>query len=302
MGTTVAIGVFDGVHRGHQQLIADAISGGISDGPATDVVVLTFDPHPAAVLAPGREPCLLLTLADRREALLAAGASRVEVVPFTAELSQWSAQRFIDDVVMPLNPATVCVGSNFRFGRAASADADDLVGFGAERGFTVAVVPLAADGSAALSSSRARELISQGRVTEAAAILGRPHRVVGPVVHGDARGRELGFPTANVRVDAAYCVPADGVYAGRLTVLSSDRAFEAAVSVGTNPHFAGNERRVEAYVLDAPDRFDVYDEQVRVEFLERVRGQQVFDSIADLIAAMGRDVADVRRICAAAAG
>lgn len=291
--TVVVIGVFDGVHLGHQALIAAAQA---ATGTATEVIAVTFDPHPAQVLAPERAPALLLPLADRCAELGNAGASRTVVVPFTSELAQWAAERFIDEIVLPLNPTVVCVGSNFRFGRGASADVVQLAEFGATRGFEVLSVPLTGTAQS-WSSTQVRGLIELGDVAAASRILGRPHRLSGPVVHGDARGRELGFPTANVDVDEQFCIPADGVYAGTITIPGLDVQLCAAVSVGTNPQFAGDARRIEAYALDAPSRFDIYGEPVRVEFLERIRGQKVYASLSELTKAIGTDVGRVRQIC-----
>ena len=295
MPTVVVIGVFDGVHRGHQALIDAARTAG---GDGADLVALTFDPHPARVLAPQRAPAQLLTLADRCAELERAGVARTVVVPFTRELSQWSPERFVDDIVLPLRPAAVCVGANFRFGHGAAGDVQMLEQMGAARGFTVVGVPLAGDGPV-WSSSRVRALIADGDVSDAAEILGRAHRLVGTVVHGDARGRELGFPTANVAVDHAACVPRDGVYAGRLSVPGRGVSFCAAISIGTNPQFSGDQRRIEAYALDAPSDLDIYDEQVRLGFLEHIRPQQVYAGVPELIDAIADDVAAVRRICGA---
>ncbi len=293
-GAVVVIGVFDGVHRGHRALIDRARAA----HAGAHVIAVTFDPHPARVLAPERAPAQLLTLAERCAELQHAGVSRTVVVPFTPEFSQWPAERFVDDVLVPLQPQHVCVGKNFRFGHGAHGDVSTLSQLGGERGFTVDAVDLVGD-EAAWSSTRIRELIVRGDVAGAAVILGRPHRVRGPVVHGDARGRELGYPTANIDVDTTACVPADGVYAGRLTWLATGAQFDAAVSIGTNPQFGGTQRRIEAYALDATASLDLYGQEVQLEFIDRIRGQQVYPDVPTLMAAIADDVATVRSVCAA---
>ena len=283
------IGVFDGVHRGHQALLAQA-RGVVGSGGR--VIAVTFNPHPAAVLVPGREPLLLLPL-DERVALLGEhGADEVLITNFTSELALWSPEQFVDEVLMPTQPTDICVGENFRFGHRASGDCQTLADLGESRGFVVHVVPLAADAHMAWSSTRIRSLVLAGDMAAAAEILGRPHRLVGPVVHGDARGRQLGFPTANIKVADSYAIPADGVYAGFLT--TTGQKFRAAISIGTNPQFAGYERRVEVFAMDAPQEFDIYDCMTTVEFTSRVRGQEVFATLDEFIAQMHRDISHIR--------
>ena len=289
MGVTVAIGTFDGVHLGHRALIARARELAGAQGRVT---VVTFDPHPAAVVAPEREPALLTTVAERVELLQQAGVDEVLVVSFTADVARRSPEQFVDEFILPLNPDVVCVGRNFRFGAGAAGSSDTLHSLGGQRGFVTVAVDLAGDSDAAWSSTRIRALIAQGDVAAAGQALGRDYQVCGVVVHGDARGRDLGFPTANLDVPAVKAVPADGVYAGWLDVAGS--RFAAAVSIGTNPQFAGNSRRVEAHAIDAPAGFDVYGQTACLRFVHRLRGQQVYPDLAALISAIGADVEQVR--------
>lgn len=289
------VGNFDGVHRGHQALIARARAA--LPGDADDrVIVVTFDPHPQAVLRPDAAPKLLATLPRRIELLREHGADDVVVVPFTREFAANEPEDFAR--LLREDPGIaadrVVVGENFRFGRRASGDVSDLTRLGQELGFTVDAVPLmeaeSADG-VPWSSSFVREQIDAGDMVAAAAALGHPHRLEGPVRHGDARGRELGYPTANLEVGPQFAVPPDGVYAGWL--LDGPERYPAAISIGTNPQFAGTERRVEAYVLDRDD-LDLYDHDVALDLVSRLRGQATFASVDDLIEQMGRDVAMAR--------
>jgi len=288
----VTIGVFDGVHRGHQVIIGEAVRRAHADG--LPCVVLTFDPHPMAVLRPKVQPATLLSLDDRVSALMALGTDGVCVLPFTRELSALEPEEFVRQVLVDgLHTAGVVVGANFHFGHRAAGDIATLVELGEQSGFWVESIGLSGDG-ATYSSTRVRELVREGQVKEASRVLGRPHRLVAPVVHGDHRGRALGFPTANLAQEGSAAVPADGVYAGWL-VRSGGERLPAAVSVGTNPTFDGHDRRVEAYVLDRTD-LDLYGEQVAVEFVERLRPTERFDSAEDLVDQMGRDVDRARSL------
>lgn len=302
----IVIGVFDGVHRGHQALVARAVAA----TDAGEVVAVTFEPHPMRVLRPDSAPPLLSSLAYRRELLEHAGATDVKVIDFTPEFSTKSPEDFVDYVLDDLldgRPVDVIVaGSNFRFGRGAVGDTDVLAELGRERGFTVDVVPLITEdvegeGVVTWSSTYVREHLQRGDVRRAAHVLGRNHRVDGVVVHGEKRGRELGYPTANVSQESPSLVPADGVYAGWLR--DGLRVFPAAISVGTNPQFAGHERTVEAYCIDQGDmdqpRMDLYGHYVVVEFVDRLRGQQVFDGVPELVEQMRRDVDAARSLLAA---
>jgi riboflavin kinase / FMN adenylyltransferase len=289
-GSVVTIGVFDGVHRGHQSLIALARSR--ADALSIPLVAITFDPHPVAVVGRGEPPALLATLEHRVELLHAAGADEVDVLDFTPEVAAMDAQDFVHQALVErLHVREVVVGQDFRFGHRAAGTFETLEHEGARHGFRAIAAPLAGDGSARWSSTRIRGLVADGHVDAAAEALGRAYRLDGVVVHGDHRGRELGYPTANLDWQLGQAVPADGVYAGRLSV--AGEALPAAVSVGTNPQFAGRDRRVEAYVLDRDD-LDLYGLPVGVSFVSRIRGQQTFDDVDALVARMGIDVAESR--------
>lgn len=302
----IVIGVFDGVHRGHQALVARAVAA--TDGG--EVVVVTFEPHPMTVVRPDSAPPLLSSLQFRRELLAEAGATEVKVIDFTPEFSKKSPEEFVDYVLNDLlegrSVDLVVAGSNFRFGRGAEGDTEVLAALGQDRGFTVDVVPLitedvAGEGVVTWSSTYVRDHLERGDVRRAAHVLGRLHRIEGVVVHGAKRGRELGYPTANVAQESPSLVPADGVYAGWLQ--DGARVLPAAISVGTNPQFGGDERTVEAYCIDQGDmdepQMDLYGHHVVVEFVDRLRGQQVFTGIPELVEQMGRDVDAARRLLAA---
>jgi riboflavin kinase/FMN adenylyltransferase len=289
-GTVVVIGNFDGVHLGHRYVIGRARA--IADERGLRLVAVTFDPHPMAVLRPEHAPQQLTDL-DRRSALLHdAGADDVLAVPFSREIAAWTPAEFIDRVlVAALHARAVVVGANFRFGNRAAGDVGTLAAHG---GFDVEGIPLEG-GPQVWSSTYVRTCLAAGDVEGAAEALGRSYVVVGTVTRGDERGRELGFPTANV-APGALAVPADGVYAGRLRVLPDGEPMPAAISVGTNPTFDGErERRVEAYVLDRDD-LDLYDETVEVSFVARLRGMVRFDSVEALVAEIQRDVDRTRAL------
>ena len=230
---TVVIGNFDGVHRGHQALVQQAKKL----DPDGHVVVVTFWPHPLTVLAPDQAPALLCPLERRIDWLTEAGASEVRVVNFTPEIAKWSPADFVERMITPLQPEHVLVGQNFRFGRHAVGTPQALSEIGHGR-FEVHAMDLVAMSGVTVSSTRVREVVAAGDVAEAAELLGRPFEVGGVVVMGDQRGRELGFPTANLVLPAGRAVPADGVYAGWLEPSSgpdAGRRLPAAISVGTNP-------------------------------------------------------------------
>jgi riboflavin kinase/FMN adenylyltransferase len=303
--SVVAIGVFDGVHYGHRKVIGKAVAHAHALGAPS--VVITFDPHPDEVVRPGTHPALLSTI-DHRCALLAElGADAVCVLPFTHALASLSPEDFVQQVLIDrFHALAVVVGDNFRFGHRASGDTETLAELGAERGFVVDAEPLLSGEGGVWSSTYVRGLIRAGDVASAAYSLGRAHRVEGTVVHGDKRGRELGYPTANLATTPHAAVPADGVYAARLVLApytAHAQTFPAAVSVGTNPTFQGVERRVEAHVIDRegqPD-LDLYGAHVALDFVGRIRGQIRFegpDALADLVAQMAHDVDDVRRLLA----
>lgn len=285
--SVVPIGIFDGVHRGHQLVLARAVEAARERDAR--VVVITFDPHPVAVLRPDAMPLLLTTIQRRIQLLKSYGADSVVPLEFTEALSHQTADEFVEQTLVErLNAVRIVVGANFRFGHRASGDVALLRKFGLE----VDDVPLLRDGEI-LSSTHIRELVAAGDVAAAAAGLGRPHFVEGPVVRGDARGRALGFPTANLAVDPGIAIPADGVYAGWLTRASGERS-EAAISVGTNPTFDGETRRVEAYAIDVGHDLELYDEHVIVEFAQRLRGMERFETVDALVEQMAKDVAETR--------
>lgn len=298
-GTVVAIGVFDGVHRGHQGLISRARER--ADALGLSLVAVTFDPHPASVV-PGRHaPEMLTTLAERTELLRSAGADQVVVLRFDEKLARMDPAEFVDEVLVgELGARVVVVGENFRFGHQAAGDVEVLSALGAERELEVIGVPLH-PADLPWSSSRVRQALASGEVEQAAHLLGRPYRLSGVIVHGDHRGRELGYPTANLDWQGHRTVPAEGVYAGWLIDSDAAERLPAAISVGTNPQFAGQQQRVEAYVIDRSG-LDLYGHRVAIEFVERLRSQETFDSVDGLIAQMGRDVDTAREVLARSEG
>jgi riboflavin kinase / FMN adenylyltransferase len=285
--SVVPIGIFDGVHRGHQ-LVLDRAVEAARDHDAR-VVVITFDPHPVAVLRPEAMPLMLLTIERRIQLLKQYGADSVVVLKFDKALSEQTADEFVEQTLVErLNAIRIVVGANFRFGHRASGDVALLRKFGLE----VDDVPLLTDGEV-VSSTRIRQSVAEGDVVAAAQALGRLHFVEGPVVRGDARGHELGYPTANVAVADGIAIPNDGVYAGYLLRASGERS-KAAISIGTNPTFDGVSRRVEAYVIDEGHELELYDEHVSVEFAERLRGMERFETVEALTGQMAADVAQAR--------
>ncbi|HTR69857.1 MAG TPA: bifunctional riboflavin kinase/FAD synthetase [Mycobacteriales bacterium] len=285
--SVVPIGIFDGMHRAHQLLLDHSVASA-SERDAR-VVVVTFDPHPATILAPDAIP-MMLTTVERRIALLREnGADDVLVLRFDRDLAQQSPEAFIEETLIDrLGAVQVVVGENFRFGHRARGDVDLLRRYALD----VDGVPLVRDHEV-ISSTVIRARVAKGDVVGAAEGLGRLHFVEGPVVTGDRRGRELGFPTANVAVRPGIAIPADGVYAGWLTAADGVRN-RAAISVGTNPTFDGPTRRVEAYVLDVGHDLDLYGEHVIVEFAHWLRGMERFDRVDALIEQMHRDVEHAR--------
>lgn len=306
----LTIGVFDGVHRGHAELINRAVKSGRSRGVPT--VLMTFDPHPMEVVFPGSHPAQLTTLARRAELVEETGVDVFLVMPFTADFMKLTPERYIHELLVEsLHVVEVVVGENFTFGRKAAGNVDLLRKAGERFGFAVEGMRLlseefARDESVTFSSTYIRSCVDAGDVVAAAEALGRPHRVEGVVVRGDGRGRGLGFPTANVAPPMHSAIPADGVYAAWFTVLghgpvvgtvTPGERYQAAVSVGTNPTFSGRTRTVEAFVLDA--EADLYGQHVAVDFIARIRGQEKFDAVEDLVRQMGADTERARSILAA---
>jgi len=293
----VTIGNFDGVHLGHQHVVARAREVAADHG-VEHVVAVTFDPHPIAVLRPEDTPPTLTPIATRIELLGHAGVDDVLVLRFTPEVAAWSPERFIDGIVVSaLHATAVVVGENFRFGSHASGDLTTLRDAGGSRDFATVGVDLGG-GSRVWSSSHVRDCLAEGDVAGAADALGRPFVIRGVVAEGDRRGRQLGFPTANVPTGKAQAAPADGVYAGWLRGVDGSalggEALPAAISVGTNPTFAGDrERRVESYVLDRDD-LELYGVEVEVAFVARLRGMVTFNSVEELVETMHDDVARAR--------
>lgn len=286
--TAVVIGNFDGVHLGHRRVLSRARA--IADAEGLSLVAVTFDPHPMAVLRPEHAPTTLTALPARAELLGAAGADAVLAVPFDRAMAGWTPEQFAVRVLAEaLHACAVVVGASFRFGSRAAGDVATLIRVGAEHGFTAEGIPL--DGGPMVwSSTYIRTCLAAGDVAGAAEALGRPYAVRGVVVQGDQRGRGLGYPTANVPIDALTAAPADGVYAGRLRRLDTGQDYPAAISVGTNPTFAGQrERRVESYVLDRTD-LELYGVEVEVSFVAMLRGMVAFATVEDLVKQMRHDV------------
>ena len=267
----IAIGTFDGVHRGHLAVIQAAVETGLRSA------VVTFNPHPRIVL--GYEVEILSSVERRIELVSEVGPDELLLVEFTLDLSRLSPEEFVQSVLAPLGARVVLAGENFRFGRGREGDVEML----RRLGFEVHAVPLV-DG---VSSSRIRSLIAAGDVRQGAALLGRPFELEGTVVAGDRRGGTLGFPTANLTVDPRAVVPAYGIYAGRTL------GHPVAMSIGVNPHYGGIERRIEAHVLDFDG--DLYGRELRIEVWERLRAEQAFETEAALVAQITADVEAARR-------
>ncbi|MFF5080981.1 bifunctional riboflavin kinase/FAD synthetase [Actinoplanes sp. NPDC000266] len=288
--SVVTIGVFDGVHRGHQMIIGHAVKRAHELGLQS--VVVTFDPHPAEVVRPGSHPAVLTEPARKAELIEQLGADALCVVPFTKAFSQLSPEAFVHDVLVEsLHAAAVVVGDNFRFGHKAAGDAALLERLGTSFGFTVEDAPLVSEDGLVFSSTYIRSCVDAGDVRAAADALGRPHQVGGVVVRGDQRGRELGFPTANLMTHRYAAIPADGVYAGYF-LRADGKPLPTSISVGTNPTFEGRERRVEAYVLDFDG--DLYGERVSLDFVAHLRGQVTYTTIDALVSQIREDVEQTR--------
>jgi riboflavin kinase / FMN adenylyltransferase len=298
--SVVTIGVFDGVHRGHRRVVGRAAE--VAAELALPVVVVTFDPHPDEVVRPGSHPPFLCTARRRAELLAGLGVDAVCVLPFTREFSQLGPDEFVHAVLVDrLHAARVVVGEDFRFGHRAAGDVALLAELGEKYDFAAEGVPLVTDDGVRVSSTGIRGQLAAGDVAGAARDLGRPHRVEGIVVRGQQRGKVLGFPTANLETLPHTAIPADGIYAGWLTRLDpAGRELErwsAAISVGMNPTFDGQERSVEAYALDRDD-LDLYGTHMAVDFVARLRGMERFASVDALVRQMHQDVDAARAICA----
>lgn len=288
--SVVVIGVFDGVHKGHQLLLNRAKE--IADGRS--IIALTFDPHPTTVFAPDRAPTMLTTLADRVELLKIHNADQVAVIKFNEKFAAMSPEDFVETVLVnQLHASTVIVGKNFTYGHKAAGNVDSLIKSGLIHNFTVDVQELRAD-TEVISSSRIRKLVVEGKVEEARTLLSRPHRLDGVVVHGEKRGREIGYPTANLGNIEGQTIPADGIYAGWLTV--GINFWPAAISIGTNPTFEGDRgRQVEAYALDQQG-LDLYDKSASIEFGWYLRPTLKFDGLDELLVQMKKDCDRAREL------
>ncbi|MGH3432632.1 MAG: bifunctional riboflavin kinase/FAD synthetase [Thermocrispum sp.] len=303
----VTIGVFDGVHRGHQELIRRTVEVARTRGLPS--VVLTFDPHPSEVLRPGSHPAQLTTLRRKAELMEELGVDVFCVLPFTLELSRVTAPEFVHELLVDqLHVAVVLVGENFTFGAKAAGNVELLRTLGTRFGYVVHGAELQGasmaggrtagqdvQGEITYSSTYVRSCIDAGDVEAAAAALGRPHRIDGIVVRGDGRGHELGYPTANLSTPRYAAVPADGVYSCWFTCTTRPgELLPAAVSVGSNPTFSGRERRVEAYVLDVDE--DFYGQHVSLDFVARLRDMERYDALDELLAQMAEDVKRTREL------
>jgi len=267
----VALGTFDGVHRGHRRVLDAAVAAGQAP------TVVTFDPHPRVALGYGVE--LLTSLERRLELLAEAGIDEALMVEFDLELAQLGPEEFVERVLLPIGTDVVVAGANFRFGRGRSGDLELL----RRLDLDVRAVPLVEG----VSSTRIRDLLRAGEVERAARLLGQSAEIEGTVVAGDARGGTLGFPTANLRPEPGLLVPGYGIYAG-----AAD-GHRAAISIGTNPHYGGGERRIEAFLLDFDG--DLYGRKLRLQLWERLRDELAFESEDELVAQIGRDVEAARR-------
>ena len=296
----VTIGVFDGVHRGHAEIIGKAVD--MAAARNVPSVLLTFVPHPSEVVRPGSHPPMLTTLVRRAELVEQLGVDVFCALPFTLDFSQLSPAEFAHEaLVARLHASAVIVGDNFRFGHKAAGDVAMLAELGRTFGFSAHGISLLREAETPLSATYIRSCVQAGDMSAATAALGRPHRLDGIVERGDERGRVLGFPTANLRTDDWAAVPADGVYAGNVYRLDEwgrtapdGRLGMAAISVGTNPTFEVRQRRVEAFILDFDG--DLYGDGLGVEFAHRLRGMERFASVEALVEQMADDVKQTRAL------
>lgn len=295
-GAAVTIGAYDGLHLGHRSIIRELRH--LADSRGALSAMVTFDRHPAEVVRPESAPCRLTSLEQKLELLESTGIDLVYVVAFDAERASETAEEFVKRVLVDgLAARAVVVGHDFHFGKNRGGNVEMLQHEGAVHGFDVLGMRLVHDGETVVSSTRIRSLLREGDVAGAAQLLGRPHEVRGSVMHGDARGRDLGFPTANVAVPDGVCLPADGIYAALYTT-PDGVTHPAAVSLGRRPTFYVDAQAslLEAYLLDFEG--DLYDQPAAVCFVERLRGEQRFDSVEDLITQMHHDVSATRAVLA----
>ncbi len=294
MSAALSVGVFDGVHLGHRQILERAIARARAAGGRC--IVLSFDPHPDLVLRPDfRAEPPLTPMPEKRERLRALGVDELVVLPFTRELAATGPEEFVErHLVAPYRPFALVVGENFALGRRREGNVQRLREIGATRGFEVDAVPLVEMGGSAVSSTRIRALLGEGRVADAAKLFGRPYSLGGAVVSGDAIGRTLGFPTANLRLSDEKLVPAYGIYAVRARIGGEREWRPGAMSVGVRPTFGGQVRTLEVHLIDWNG--DLRGRDLDVEFVEWLRPERRFDDTAQLVAAMRVDVSEARNI------
>ena len=283
----LAIGTFDGVHLGHQEVIAAARA---AVGERGQVMGVTFWPHPMTVFDPSGAPPLLQNLESREDALLDAGADEILLLHFTTQMAAMSPAEFVNQIIAPLHPSAVAVGPNFTFGARGAGHPGALRQLAAGR-FEVLTAPAVEFGGYTVSSTMIRAAVLAGDVSLAHRLMGRDFSVRGPVVRGDRRGHQLGFPTANLTPDPAVACPSDGVYAGWLSLLGEGERMPAAISVGDNPTF-GSFRRVEAHVLDQD--FDIYGVPVEIGFTKRLRDMVTYASVEELVVQLAKDIEATR--------
>ncbi len=293
----LSIGVFDGVHRGHEALVRTMLEEGRTRGLSGGII--TFHPSPITVLRPDIELSYLESLEQRVELLSQLGVDFVSVIQFTSELAQVSARDFVRIMAEDANMRLLVVGEDFTLGRGREGTVERLSEIGAGAGFEVTAVPLVSEGSNGISSTRVRHALAAGEMEEVAQLLGRNYTVRGPVLHGDERGRSIGFPTLNLGVSPDRALPPNGVYVTRAT-LQDGREFQACTNIGTQPTFDGKGRLVETYLLDFEG--DLYGTVVSAALLERLRDERKFDGIDQLVAQIGRDVDATRAFFASEGG
>jgi riboflavin kinase/FMN adenylyltransferase len=293
----VTIGVFDGVHRGHQHLIAGLRERAEEEGLAT--VAITFNPHPRAVLQPGLIVTYLTSLEERVDLLLGLGIDAVGVLPFTSELAQISARDFAGLLRDELQMELLMVGPDFALGRGREGTVERMGALGEELGYRVVVASMLTEGDEKVGSTAVRQALEAGDILRVNALLGRPFSLRGPVVGGDHRGRGLGFPTANMAIGLDRALPAFGIYVTRAHV--REGSYESATNIGVRPTFHDDPTpTVETYIIDFEG--DIYGEEITIELLARLRGEEKFASAEDLVAQMRRDVEDARAFFRAGAG
>jgi riboflavin kinase/FMN adenylyltransferase len=301
-GRTLAIGNFDGVHLGHRKIVEAAVARARAAGE--EATVITFEPHPIAVLRPDQPRDMLTTFEDKAEQFRLMGVELVLCLEFTIDFASQSPEAFVRNVLVPLKARDVFVGANYRFGRARKGDAETLEALGKKLGFAVHPQSFFSRDGRRVSSSRVRQALKDGDVAEAKELLGRPYCLKGQVVAGVARGRELGFPTANLNIPEEL-VPANGVYAARVAVWEPEgegggegepTAYDASVYIGTRPTFEAGQRLIEVHLLDT--RRELYGHRIRIDFADRVRPEMSFAGADELAAQIRRDVERTRTLLA----